>query len=91
MFGKIPEIFFILSNSHCLRIYKDPRKDQTLLKMSKSYDYLFKVLLCGDNDVGKAELLSRFVDNEIRKSHTATIGKHIPLDGKLPTSIVHVS
>lgn len=43
--------------------------------MSKNYDYLFKVLLCGDSGVGKTCLLCQFVDNEVRKSHIATIGK----------------
>lgn len=43
--------------------------------MSKNYDYLFKVLLCGDSGVGKTCLLCQFVDNEVRKSHIATIGE----------------
>lgn len=43
--------------------------------MSKNYDYLFKVLLCGDSGVGKTCLLCQFVDNEVRKSHIATIGR----------------
>ena len=42
---------------------------------SKNYDYLFKVLLCGDSGVGKTCLLCQFVDNEVRKSHIATIGE----------------
>lgn len=49
--------------------------------MSKNYDYLFKVLLCGDSGVGKTCLLCQFVDNEVRKSHIATIG----IDFKLKT------
>ncbi|XP_065920800.1 ras-related protein Rab-13-like [Dysidea avara] len=48
---------------------------------SKNYDYLFKVLLCGDSGVGKTCLLCQFVDNEVRKSHIATIG----IDFKLKT------
>jgi len=48
---------------------------RSVVEMSKNYDYLFKVLLCGDSGVGKTCLLCQFVDNEVRKSHIATIGE----------------
>ena len=51
--------------------------DTFVFRMSKNYDYLFKVLLCGDSGVGKTCLLCQFVDNEVRKSHIATIGECI--------------
>ena len=37
----------------------------------KSYDYLFKLLLVGDSDVGKTDILFRFADDAFNK----TIGK----------------
>ena len=42
---------------------------------SKNYDYLFKVLLCGDSGVGKSCVISRFTDGHIRPSHITTIGR----------------
>ncbi|KAL5463511.1 hypothetical protein EMCRGX_G032411 [Ephydatia muelleri] len=48
---------------------------------SKNYDYLFKVLLCGDSGVGKSCVISRFTDGHIRPSHITTIG----IDFKLKT------
>jgi len=41
----------------------------------RNYDYLFKVLLCGDSGVGKTCLISQFTDQQVRKSHITTIGE----------------
>lgn len=41
----------------------------------KSYDYLFKVLLLGDSDVGKAKILFRFASFETNDEIKSTIGK----------------
>ena len=41
----------------------------------RNYDYLFKVLLCGDSGVGKTCLISQFTDNLVRKTHITTIGR----------------
>ena len=30
--------------------------------MAKTYDYLFKILLVGDSDVGKTQILYRFTE-----------------------------
>ena len=38
------------------------------------YDYLFKIVLIGDSDVGKSQLLSRFTKNEFNLESKATIG-----------------
>ena len=54
---------------------------------SKNYDYMFKVILIGDSGVGKTSILSKFVGEEVIKSHISTIGidfkmKCLTLDGK---------
>ena len=40
-----------------------------------SYDYLLKVLICGDSYVGKTSVLTRFVSNKFRVTHIRTLGK----------------
>ncbi|XP_065920405.1 ras-related protein Rab-13-like [Dysidea avara] len=45
------------------------------------YDYLFKVLLCGDSGVGKTSMLYRQVSDKMNDAYTATIG----VDFKLTT------
>ena len=42
--------------------------------MAKNYDHLFKVLLIGDQAVGKTCILCRFANDEFRTTHLATIG-----------------
>lgn len=43
-------------------------------KMSKNYDYLFRILLVGDSGVGKTCILIRFVENTFTPSYISTIG-----------------
>ena len=43
----------------------------------RNYDYLFKVLLCGDSGVGKTCVISQFTDSLVRKSHITTIGEPV--------------
>lgn len=55
--------------------------------MSKTYDYLFKLLLIGDSGVGKTCLLFRFAEDSFNNSFISTIGidfkiRTIDLDGK---------
>jgi Ras-related protein Rab-11A len=52
---------------------------------SKNYDFLFKVVLFGDSCVGKSNLVSRFIYNELTSSHTTGIDfstKAVAIDGK---------
>ncbi|CAD6931362.1 unnamed protein product [Tilletia caries] len=51
------------------------------------YDYLFKLVLIGDSDVGKSSLLLRYADDSYSESHISTIGadfkvRTIELEGK---------
>ena len=39
------------------------------------YDYLIKLILIGDSEVGKTSLLLRFAEDTFTSSHIATIGK----------------
>ena len=42
---------------------------------SINYDYLFKVLLCGDCGVGKTSMLRRFISDEMNDAYVATVGE----------------
>ena len=42
-----------------------------------NYDYLIKLILIGDSEVGKTSLLLRFAEDTFTSSHIATIGKQI--------------
>uniref|UniRef100_A0A671UH05 small monomeric GTPase n=1 Tax=Sparus aurata TaxID=8175 RepID=A0A671UH05_SPAAU len=58
-----------------------------VLKMAKTYDYLFKLLLIGDSGVGKTCLLFRFSEDSFNTTFISTIGidfkiRTIELDGK---------
>ena len=44
--------------------------------MACSYDYLFKVLLCGDSGVGKTSILCRFVCDEMNDVYVSTVGEY---------------
>ena len=45
------------------------------LKMAKTYDYLFKLLLIGDSGVGKTCVLFRFSEDAFNSTFISTIGK----------------
>ncbi|CAL4058586.1 unnamed protein product [Meganyctiphanes norvegica] len=53
----------------------------------KTYDFLFKLLLIGDSDVGKTEILFKYCDKSLNANFISTIGidfkvKTIKLNGK---------
>jgi small GTP-binding protein len=55
---------------------------------TQDYDYLFKLLLIGDSNVGKSSLLLRFADDSFTDTYISTIGvdfkiKTVELDGKI--------
>ena len=55
--------------------------------MKKNYDYLFKVLIVGDADVGKTQIVSRYVEDSFVEEYKPTVGigfcsKSISLNNK---------
>jgi len=65
---------------------EDPMMNQ-IMNGSKSYDYLLKVLLVGDSDVGKQEILSGLEDGSIDSPYCSSSGAAykttiILIDGK---------
>ena len=42
--------------------------------VDEDYDFIFKILLLGDSDVGKSSLLLRYVDAVWNESFVPTIG-----------------
>ena len=42
--------------------------------MAETYDLLFKLVLIGDNNVGKSAILQRFVEGSFTHCTPATIG-----------------
>eukprot|EP00930_Biecheleria_cincta_P004695 TRINITY_DN105615_c0_g1_i1.p1 TRINITY_DN105615_c0_g1~~TRINITY_DN105615_c0_g1_i1.p1 ORF type:complete len:225 (-),score=33.14 TRINITY_DN105615_c0_g1_i1:41-691(-) len=60
----------------------------TAMPKDEDYDYLFKVVLIGDSNVGKSNLLSRFTRDEFNLESKSTIGvefatKSITTNGKV--------
>ena len=56
-------------------------------KQGKTYDYLFKLVLIGDYDVGKQELIKRFVDGYFQGKYVTNVAvdlrvKTVEIDGK---------
>ena len=47
------------------------------IRMAKTYDYLFKLLLIGDSGVGKTCVLFRFSEDAFNATFISTIGKFI--------------
>ena len=45
------------------------------LRMAKTYDYLFKLLLIGDSGVGKTCVLFRFSEDAFNATFISTIGR----------------
>lgn len=54
-----------------------PKRNESIqvLKMAKTYDYLFKLLLIGDSGVGKTCVLFRFSEDAFNTTFISTIGE----------------
>lgn len=60
---------------------------QTSVKMAKTYDFLFKLLLIGDSGVGKTCILVRFSEDAFNSTFISTIGidfkiRTVEIEGK---------
>ena len=53
--------------------------------LDKNYDFLLKVLLCGDSGVGKTCVISRYAEDQTRQSHITTIGEPLFLRAAVST------
>ena len=42
--------------------------------MTNIYDFLFKLVLTGDSDVGKTQIRARFIEDSFDSSFTPSIG-----------------
>eukprot|EP01088_Endostelium_zonatum_P002714 TRINITY_DN1343_c0_g1_i1.p1 TRINITY_DN1343_c0_g1~~TRINITY_DN1343_c0_g1_i1.p1 ORF type:complete len:221 (+),score=58.44 TRINITY_DN1343_c0_g1_i1:62-724(+) len=61
--------------------------DASEFEKTAEYDYLFKILLLGCQNVGKSSLLARFADDEFTDNYKTTVGvdfkiRTIDIDGK---------
>ena len=41
---------------------------------TKNYDFLFKFLLVGEENVGKSEILNRYINDKFNENYMSTIG-----------------
>lgn len=44
------------------------------MSINDDYDYLFKIVLVGDSDVGKTQILTKYIDNYFTKDSKPTVG-----------------
>ena len=49
------------------------------MALLQDYDYLFKILLIGNSNVGKPALILRFADNIFNESFLPTIGTNFKM------------
>ncbi len=60
------------------------------------FDYIFKIILIGGQNVGKSSILNRFVDNSFNDVYISTIGvdfriKTVPVEDKVVKLQVRIS
>ena len=41
---------------------------------NENYEYIFKIVLIGDSDVGKSNLMQRYLNNSFVENSKATVG-----------------
>jgi small GTP-binding protein len=46
-------------------------------KVSEAIDYVFKIIVCGDPEVGKTSIVLRFTDNAFKRTYLYTVGVNI--------------
>lgn len=44
------------------------------MPVEEDYDFLFKTVIVGDSNVGKTQILSRFIDNQFSLDSKPTVG-----------------
>ena len=62
------------SIKYCPLILYGRNKEMEKSRKVKTYDFLFKLLLIGDSDVGKTDILFRFCEDVFNSTFRSTIG-----------------
>ncbi|MFX1572286.1 MAG: Rab family GTPase [Promethearchaeota archaeon] len=87
---KSDQIYFEINNLHSRisEILKDLQEKETALLDSEAFPqgktkeevesiYIFKIIVCGDPEVGKTSTILRFTDNAFRRTYIPTLGVNI--------------
>ena len=68
--------------------FKIRRETKVIVKMGDKYDYLFKIILVGDQAVGKTSIVRQFTTGKFQQEYKSTIGveftvQTLQIDGKV--------
>eukprot|EP00731_Ephydatia_muelleri_P017323 Em0010g421a len=81
---------FVKGLDEALQSFKKPNLHE-MRSLNDEYDFLYKVVLIGDSEVGKSNLLSRFTKNEFDMKTKTTIGVDLATKSiKVDTKIIKV-